>query len=143
MDQDETWHADMPCPGHAVLDGDPGPPPQRGTAPQFSAHITCGQTAGWIKMPLGAEVNLGPGDVMLDGVPAPPIEGAQPPVFGPCLLWPNGWMDEDATWYGSCRHGPRPHCVRRGPSSFAKGAQQPPSFRPMSIVATVADLSYC
>jgi len=24
-----------------------------------------------------------------------------------------------------------------------KGAQQPPSFRPMSIVATVAHLSYC
>jgi len=25
----------------------------------------------------------------------------------------------------------------------AKGAQQPPPFRPMSIVATVAHLSYC
>jgi len=25
----------------------------------------------------------------------------------------------------------------------AKGAQQPPSFRPMSMVATVAHLSYC
>jgi len=25
----------------------------------------------------------------------------------------------------------------------AKGAQQPPSFRPMSIVATIAHLSYC
>jgi len=24
-----------------------------------------------------------------------------------------------------------------------KGAEQPPSFRPMSIVATVANLSYC
>jgi len=21
------------------------------------------------------------------------------PVFGPCLLWPDGWMDQDATWY--------------------------------------------
>jgi len=20
------------------------------------------------------------------------------PIFGPCLLWPNGWMDQDATW---------------------------------------------
>ena len=27
-------------PGHIVLDGDPAPPPQRGTAPtQFSAHM--------------------------------------------------------------------------------------------------------
>jgi len=23
------------------------------------------------------------------------------PIFGPCLLWPNGWVDEDATQYGS------------------------------------------
>jgi len=28
--------------------------------------------AGWIKMPLAMEVNLGPGDVVLDGVAAPP-----------------------------------------------------------------------
>jgi len=66
-------------------------------------------------MPLGMEVGLGPGDFVLDGVIAHP-KGAQPPVFGPCLLWPNGWMDEDATWYGS-RPRPMPHCVRRGPSS--------------------------
>jgi len=47
------------------------------------------QTAGWIKMPLGTEVNLGPGDVVLDGVAAPPpLKGHSPSVFGPCLLWP-------------------------------------------------------
>jgi len=28
--------------------------------------------AGWIKMPLGKEVGLGPGDIVLDGDPAPP-----------------------------------------------------------------------
>jgi len=75
-------------------------------------------------MPLGTEVNLGSGDVVLDGVAAPPKMGTVSPVFFPCLLWPNGWMDEDATWYGSITR-PRPHCVRRGPSSSAKGAQQP------------------
>jgi len=63
---------------------------------QVLAHVYYGQTAGWIKTPLGTEVDLGPGHIVLDGVPAP-----------------------------------------------AKGAQQPPSFRPMSIVATVAHLSYC
>ena len=47
--------------------------------------------AGWMKTPLGTEVDLGPGHIVLDGVPA-----------------------------------------------LAKGAQQPPSFQPMSIVATVA-----
>ena len=45
-------------------------------------------------MPLGTEVNLGPGDVVLDGVPAPSKKGT---VFGSCLLWPNDWMNEDAT----------------------------------------------
>ena len=30
------------------------------------------QTAGWIKMPLGTEVGLGPGDIVFDGDPAPP-----------------------------------------------------------------------
>jgi len=32
-------------PGHIVLDGDPGPPPQRGTVPQFSVHVYCGCVA--------------------------------------------------------------------------------------------------
>ena len=40
-------------PGHIVLDGDPAPLPQRGTAPtQFSARICCGQMAAHIQMPL-------------------------------------------------------------------------------------------
>jgi len=47
-----------------------------------------------------------------------PLKGAQPPVFGSCLLWPNGWMDEDVTWYGS-RPRPRTHCVRRNPALLA------------------------
>jgi len=56
--------------------------------------------AGWIKIPLGTEVNLGSGDIVLDGVTTSPLKGSQPtpPVLGPYLLWPNGWMDEDATW---------------------------------------------
>jgi len=44
--------------------------------------------AGWIKMPLGREVGLSPRDIVLDGDPAPLSE--RPPIFGPCLLWPNG-----------------------------------------------------
>jgi len=49
-------------PGHIVLDGDPVPPLPKGHSPKFSAHICCGQMAGWIKVPLGIEVGLGPGD---------------------------------------------------------------------------------
>ena len=49
-------------PGDFVFDGDPAPLPRKGAEPpsQFSAHVYCGQTAGWIKMALGMEVGLGP-----------------------------------------------------------------------------------
>ena len=52
--------------------------------------VYCGQTIGWITMPLGTEAGLGPGDIMLDGDPAPSTERgtAGPSLFGPCLLWP-------------------------------------------------------
>jgi len=82
-------------------------------------------------MPLGTEVNIGPGDVVFDGVAAPfPLKRAQPPVFGLGYVscGQNGWMDEDATWYGS-RPRPRPHCIRRGPSSPRRGTA-PPLFGP-------------
>jgi len=66
-----------------------------GHSPQFSAHVRCGQTAGWIKMPLGMEVGLGQGDIVLDGtqLPPPKKKGTQSPIFAPCLLWPNGCVD--------------------------------------------------
>ena len=130
-------------PDDIVLDGDPAPP-------QFSAHIYCDQTAGWIKMALGMEVGLGPGHIVLDGHQAPlPKKGQSPPQFsaqasllhgtqpppqkgaencrgappgqsplanfGPFLLWSNGWMHQDATWYGE-RPQPRRLCVRWGRS---------------------------
>jgi len=59
--------------------------------------------AGWTKMPfyLGIEAGLGPGDFVLDGDPPITKRGhSHPPIFGPCLLWANGCMDQDATWYG-------------------------------------------
>jgi len=51
---------------------------------------------GWIKMKLGMLVGLGTGHIGLDGDPAPhPLKGHGPPpsIFGPYLVWPNGWMD--------------------------------------------------
>jgi len=89
-------------PSDIVLDGDPAPLPKRGHSPQFSADVCCGQTAGWIKMPLGTMVGLGTGNIVLDGDPSPPPRcTARPKKFGPCLFWPNGWMDQNATWYES------------------------------------------
>jgi len=45
------------------------------------------------------EVGLGPGDLLLDGGPSFPPKWHSS-IFGPCLLWLNGWMDQDASWYG-------------------------------------------
>ena len=74
------------------------------------------------------------------GIQLPLKRGTAPPLFGPCPLWPNGWKDQDATWYRG-RPRPRPHCVRWGPSSPPKGVQQPPSFWPIYCGQTVAGLS--
>jgi len=50
---------------------------------QFLAHVGlyCGQTAGWMKTPLGTEVDLGPGYIVLDGDPAAPRKGHSSPLF--------------------------------------------------------------
>jgi len=91
-------------------------------------------------MALGVEVGLGSGDIVLDGTELPQ-KGAQPPIFGPCLLWPNGWMHQYTTWYGG-RPRPRRHCVRWGASSAPKGARPPilgpcllwPNARPSQLL---------
>jgi len=73
------------------------------------------------------EVDLSPGDFVLDWDPAPSPKGAEPLIFGPCLLWLNSFMDQDAKWYGG-RPRPRRHCVRWGPSSTSpkgSGAHSP------------------
>ena len=89
--------------------------------------VYSGQMVGWIKMKLGIEVGLSPSHILLDGDP-PPKRGTASPIFCPCLLWSNGSMHQDATWYGG-RPRPRRHCVRWGLSSLPKkGAEPPPQF---------------
>ena len=80
-------------------------------------------------MPLGMEVGLRPGDVVLDGDPAPSKGWCPPSIFGPCLLWLNGWMHHDGTWHGG-RRWSRPHCARRGPSFHPQKRAEPPIFGP-------------
>ena len=70
----------------------------------------CGQTAGWINMPLGMEVGLVLGDIVLDGDPVP-TQRDSAPIFGPCLLWQNCCMDQDSTWCGGTPR-PRRHCTQ-------------------------------
>jgi len=45
------------------------------------------------------------------------------PDFSADVLWPNGWVEQDATWYEG-----RPHCVRWGPSSPLKKWHNHPQF---------------
>jgi len=78
-----------------VVDGDPAPPIQKGAEPlpPILAHFCCGQTAGWIKMPGRPKprphcVTWGHADMGTQLTS--PKKGAQPPIFGRCLLWPNG-----------------------------------------------------
>ena len=116
-------------PGDVVLDGVTAPPPTRGTARQFLAHVYCGQTSGWMKTPvLGMEVDLSPCHIVLDGThlrPAsPPCERgtAAPPLFGACLLWP--WSSISATAELLFNHATYHHCQRQGKTFWQLGARQ-------------------
>jgi len=66
--------------------------------------VHCGQTVWRIKTKLGMRIGLGPGHIVLDGDPASQLplaqRGTAPQIFGPCLLLPNGWLDEAGTWHG-------------------------------------------
>jgi len=111
--------------------------PQKGAQPlQFSARVYCGQTAGWIKMVLGTDVDLSPGYFVFDGDPAPsPKRGGDPSsIFGPFLLWPNGCMDQDSTWYGG---RPRPDDIVLGgdpaPPTQKGGRAPSPIFGPCPL----------
>jgi len=69
-----------------------------------------------------------------------PLKGTQPPVFGSWLLWPNGWMDEDATWY---RSRPRPgHIVLDGVPALRERGTAAPLFLAHVYCGHVAYLSY-
>jgi len=89
-------------------------------------------SGGWIKMKLGVKAGLVPGHIVLGGELTPsfnPKKEHSPPIFGPCLLWLNGCMGQDATSY-PCRPRPqRAHCVRWRPcSSNGKGHSSFPLF---------------
>jgi len=58
-------------------------------------------------------------------LPSPKKGQSLSPIFGPFLLWPNGWMHHDAIWYGGRFH-PSRLCVRWGPSCLPKRRQSYP-----------------
>ena len=54
-----TWYGGGPRPRRHCVKSGPS-----------SAHVYCGQTAGWIKMPIGTKVALDPGHIVLDVDPS-------------------------------------------------------------------------
>jgi len=61
--------------------------------------VYCGQTLGWIKIPLGTEVGLIPGHIVLDGDPASPTErGTAAPGFSA-----NVYCDYTVAQLSNCR----------------------------------------
>ena len=83
-------------------------------------------------MPLSTEVGLGPGDIVLDGDQK---RGHSTLHFCPFLLWPNGWMVQDAVWYRTVVDLGQCHTVLDGDSFPQKGGTAAPTFRFTSVVA--------
>jgi len=95
MDQDETWRGGKPQPRPHCIRWGPRSPPLKGHSPQFSAHVCCGQMAGWIKILLGMEVGRPwpRPHCFRWGPMSPPRGTAAPRIFGPCpLCQMAGWI---------------------------------------------------
>jgi len=124
-------------------------------------------------MELGMQVGLGLGNIVLNGDQVLVPKRAQPPIFDPYLLQPNGCIDQYVTWV---QPSPPPkkklsahvYCGQTGgwmklvlgmmvglsPGDFVlhgnsvplpkRGQGLPfPNFRPISIVAKWLDASRC
>jgi len=88
--------------------------------------VCCGQTVGWIKMPLGRKVDLGPGDIVLDGDPALP-KGAQQPHF-----WAHVYCGQTVRWIKK----PLGTQVGVGPGDIVLEHPAPPSPRGGGVHST-------
>ena len=132
-------------PGHAVLDADPAPPSaEKGVQYlKIFGPVYSSQTAAWINMPLGMEVTRPKRQCVRWGPSSPPQNA---PNFRSVLMWPNGCVDQDATWYDD-RPRPGQHCVRCGPRFTPPPppprGTPPTTNRPMSVVAKRLDESRC
>ena len=115
----------------------PVPLPKVGHSPQFSAHVYCGQTTGWITMPLGKEVGLGPRHIVVDGDPAPPTpkRGTAPISTHICCGRTAGWIKTPL--FIEISLGPGHIVLDEDPAHpLPKKGPQSPNFRSLSVVAT-------
>jgi len=97
--------------------------------PHFSwATLYCGQTAAWIKMPLGTQVGLGLRYIVVDGV----------------QFLANVRCRQTAAWTKvplgmEVAFGPGDFVFDEDPATPRPKKSTPPNFRPMSIVAKRLD----
>ena len=128
------------------------PSSKSGRSPRFSAHICCGQMAGWIKIHLVGRyrpqpkphcVIRGPCSLSSKG-------GGAPPPFSVHVYCGQtaGWIKMAlGTLVGLVA---RPHCVRRGPSSSRQRGTAAPSLPlfgscllwPRSPISATAELLF-
>jgi len=124
--------------------------PQKGAQPpQFSAHVYCGQTAAYIRIPLDTEVGLRLCDIVLDGDSAAPLLKGHSPQFSAHVRCGQtaGWTKIPLGMEVGLGPG---HIVLDGDAAPpAKGAQQPPPplfgrclLWPWSPMSATAELLY-
>jgi len=147
MDQDATWYRGrLWRKWHCVRWRPSSALSKKGAQPprQFSAHVHCGQTAGWIKVALGREVGLDQATLCYMGTQLlSPQKGTEPPPN----IWPMSIVAKRLDGIKTPLDtevdlGPG-HFVLDGFPAIGERGTAAPSFWPMSIVATVAHVSYC
>jgi len=125
-----NWYGGRPEPRRLCVRWGPSPLPQKGRAPNFRPASIVAKRLYGLRCQLVRREASAYTTLCWMWTQLPPEKGHThtTPFFGPCLLWPNVWMDEDAAWYGS-RPRPRPHCIssrsqlpRKGHSSHAFSA---------------------
>ena len=137
LHQDATWYGCRPRPRPHCVRWRPRPlPSKRGKAPQFTAHVSCGQTVGWIKMKLGTQVGFDPATLCQIGTQLPQKRGTALPQFSAHVR-----CGQTAGWTKM----PLGMEIGLGPGEFVLDGDPappqerhrpfPPNFRPMSIVA--------
>jgi len=89
MDQDATCYGGRLRPRpHCVRCGPSSMHPQGHSPPNFGPCliVSCGQTAGWIKMPLGTKAGVGPGRICCMWTKLPPPKRATDPNSRPISI---------------------------------------------------------
>jgi len=79
--QHATWYDGRPQSRQHCVRCRPSSTTQGVQPPQISTHVCCGQTAGWIKIPLSTKVGLSPGRIVSHGDPDPPSQKGHSPHF--------------------------------------------------------------